>query len=244
MKQTPNSENPLVNIIINIVLPVLVLKYADKLEHQHSALIGLGVALALPIGYGLWDYFSNGKKNFIALLGVINVGFTGGFAVMQLNGFWFAVKEALVPLVIGLSVIVSQALGKPVFGSMLKSTGVLNWDLLETRAQERSNLEKLEKLLRNCNLFFAASFFISSFLNLVLALYIFKPLDHIVSEAERQQLLNHQIGEMTWMGYVVIALPLMIFMGFIFYYFLKGVKNLTGLQLDDLAGESETKVSS
>ncbi len=244
MKKSKKQENPLINIIVNIFLPVMILNNAEKMDHPDSALIGLGLALALPIGYGLWDYMQNSRKNYVALLGIINVGFTGGFALMQLSGDWFAVKEAFFPLILGIGVLGSQYFDKPIFVSMLKNSGAFNWDLLQNKAEERGRANELKRLLRNSNLFFAASFFISSILNLLLALYIFTPISEALPEAEKQQILNEQIGEMTWKGYVVIALPLMVFMLFIFIYFFRGVKAYTGLQLEDLAGESDTKVSS
>lgn len=244
MDKKKQQENPFVNIIVNIVLPVMILKNADKIDHPQSALIALIVGLALPIGYGMWDYIKNNRKNYIALFGVINVGFTGGFALMQLSGDWFAVKEALFPLLIGLVVLGLQYIGKPIFVVMLKSSGAFKWEFIEQKAIENGHKNDLNILLRNSNIFFAASFFISSVLNLILAKYIFIPINQTLSDADKQQILNDQIGEMTWMGFVVIAFPLMIFMGLILWYFLNGVKKYTGLQLEDFAGDSETTVSS
>lgn len=244
MKPNAKKENPLLNIVINIILPVFILNKAEKWDHPQSALIALAAALALPIGYGLWDYFKNDRKNLVAVLGVVNVSFTGGFALLQLDGFWFSIKEAFFPLLLGVGVLGSQYFNKPFFASLLKNSGAFNWPLIESRAEILGKKPELKQLLKSSNLLFAASFFISSLLNLILALSIFKPIEATLSEIQKQQLLNQQIAEMTWKGYVVIALPLMFFMAFIFWFFVRGIKRHTGLQFEDFAGESETKVSS
>lgn len=245
MKTAQNKkENPFLNILINIFLPVAILNQAEKIDHPDSAVYALLLALALPIGYGLWDYVKNHRKNYVALLGVINVAFTGGFAFLRLSGLSFALKEAFFPLILGLGVLASQYFNKPFFVTAMKNSGAFRWALIEQKAQENRSLPQFHILLRNSNLLFASSFFISSLLNFVLALSVFKPLAGTLSEIEKQQVLNQQIAEMTWKGWAIIALPLMVFMALIFWYFIHGVKKITGLQFEDFAGESETKVSS
>lgn len=245
MKQSEKKkENPFLNILINIFLPVALLNQAEKWDHPDSAVYALIAALALPIGYGLWDYLQNHRKNYVALLGVINVAFTGGFAFLRLSGLSFAMKEAFFPLILGLGVLASQYLNKPFFVTAMKNSGAFRWSLIEDKAKQNSAELDLKILLRNCNLLFASSFFISSLLNFVLALSIFTPLAAGLTALEQQQTLNQQIAEMTWKGWAIIALPLMIFMALIFWYFIHGVKKITQLQFEDFAGESDTKVSS
>ena len=59
-KAATAQENPFADIIINVLVPVLVLSYlskeGDELWHV-GPMWAMIVALAIPIGYGLWHYF-------------------------------------------------------------------------------------------------------------------------------------------------------------------------------------------
>ena len=55
-----------------------------------------------------------------------------------------------------------------------------------------------------------------------------------LSEKEKAEILNTQIADMTWMGYVVIALPLMVITTSLFYYCLRSLARITGLSLNEL----------
>ncbi|NJL25002.1 MAG: hypothetical protein HC902_07395 [Calothrix sp. SM1_5_4] len=77
-------------------------------------------------------------------------------------------------------------------------------------------------------------FFISSALNFILAWDIFRDIDATLDPAAKDQILNEQIAQMTWMGFVVIALPLMVFSGTLVYLFLKGVSRMTETPIHSL----------
>ena len=66
---------------------------------------GLLVALVFPIGYGIYDLIQRKKTNFLSILGFISVLCSGGLALAQVGGFWFAVKDALLPTIIGVAVL-------------------------------------------------------------------------------------------------------------------------------------------
>ena len=68
----------------------------------------------------------------------------------------------------------------------------------------------------------------------MIALYVFKNIDPQLSEAIKEQIINKQVADMTWMGYVFIAVPLTIITGFLFWWILKQLKLLTDLTLEEL----------
>jgi hypothetical protein len=230
------KENPLLNIALNILLPVWVLNAGSKYDHPWAAEVALGLGLMFPIIYGLWDYRTNGRRNFVSLLGVFNVLLTGGFALFELTPFWFVVKEAIFPLVLGLGVLSSQWIGKQAFFEMIvRNSGSLDFTKVDTRVNELGIASRMNSLFRKSNMLFASSFFVSALLNLLLATKVFISIPTDLPTAQRKLLLNEQIAQMTWKGWVVIALPLTLFMMVIFWFFFKRLKVLTGLDLDDLA---------
>ncbi|MCJ8275867.1 MAG: hypothetical protein HRT44_10085, partial [Bdellovibrionales bacterium] len=181
-----------------------------------------------------YDLVKEKKINWLSLLGLLNVLLTGGFALMKLEGIWFAVKEASFPALIGIFVFFSSFTRKPLFSFFLNQPGIFSMELIDERLTERQNHQSFKDLIKKCTLFFSGTFFISAILNFVLAVNIFTEIPMSLSEKEKAEILNTQIADMTWMGYVVIALPLMVITTSLFYYCLRSLARITGLSLNEL----------
>lgn len=67
--------------------------------------MALVVALLFPVVYGGMDLIRNKKFNFISALGFISVLLTGGIGLLELDTRWLALKEALIPGLIGIAVL-------------------------------------------------------------------------------------------------------------------------------------------
>ena len=80
----------------------------------------------------------------------------------------------------------------------------------------------------------ALNSFLSAILNFSLALYIFTPLPEVLTEIEKQELLNEQLSKMTLYSLGVILVPSMIFLGTLIFYAFKKINQLTGLTTDEL----------
>ena len=64
---------------------------------------GLLVALAFPVGYGIYDFVVRRGFNFYSALGFVSILLTGGIGLLKLPVEWLAIKEAAVPFVIGVA---------------------------------------------------------------------------------------------------------------------------------------------
>lgn len=232
---SPQKENPLISVLFSVVLPVMVL---NKLSGQ-DAFIALVVALAFPAGYGVYSFVREGKLSFISLLGILNTLFTGGFALMKLEGIWFAVKEAAFPLLLGIFVLFSSYGSSPFLKFVLFDSGALNTSELFARVESLGVLAEFKLLVRRFTVYFSSSFFLSALLNFLLALRIFKPIPGDISESAQTEILNQQIADMTWQGYVVILLPSMVILLTTFYFFFKKLTALTGLTFEQLVNEKK-----
>lgn len=227
-------ENPFLNIIFNIVLPVYVLNKMAKHLGDKGDLWALAIALSLPIGYGIYDYIVRNEKNWMSLLGVVNTLFTGGFALLKLEGHWFSIKEAFFPLLIGVAVLASNWLSRPFMKTLFWTPQILDLEKLQGLVANPSSQRQLNKIFRTATYLFAVSFFISAALNFFIARSIFIPIDPALPEAQASSLLNEQIAQMTWKGYVMIALPMVAFMAGILWHFMWALKKLTGLKTEEL----------
>ena len=227
--KSPHPENPLFSILFNILLPVFILNNLTTKWGDRGPLYALLLALSFPIVYGLMDYLKRKKKNFLSLLGIINTVSTGGLALMQLKGIWFAVKEAIFPLLLGLGVFYTVYTKKPFIKTI--SYNFLNMPLIDQHTQTPNQQNQLYTLFKNSTLIFALSFLISSLLNFLLALWVFQDIDPQLTETEKAAILNSQVSKMTWMGYVVIALPLTVLMFLNIWYIARGLMRITHLPL-------------
>ena len=222
------------NLIIDIVLPVLILNKMSPYLGEHGPVKALLIAISLPLFHGLYDLIKEKKINYISLLGLINVGLTGGFALMKLEGMWFAIKEASFPGLIGIFVFFTSFSRKPIFMYFIEQPALFDTDTIQAKLTELGNELKYEKLIKNCTFYFSGTFFLSALLNFVLAINIFTEIPIDLDDVKRADILNEQIADMTWMGYVVIALPLMIITSVIFFHALTRLAKLTEMPLNDL----------
>jgi len=227
-----NRENPLFNLSFNIVFPIIVLNKGHSILGEHSGVIVLLIALCFPVIYGLFDLIKNKRKNIISIFGVLNVLFTGGFAILKLDGIWFAIKEAAFPLLIGIFVLISAYTKKSFFEYMVRYFP-LQWSNIEKEVKQLSSPKTLKSLFKTSTILFSISFFISAALNFALAFYIFTESGpNNISPSEQEIILNKKIADMTWLGFLVIGLPMTVFSIGIFWWFLKKLEKITQLPLD------------
>lgn len=225
-KKKPGSENVLVNLLFNIVIPALVLSKLSSPDRLGPAL-SLALALAFPIIYGAVDFFQRKKTNAISILGFFSVLLTGGLSLLKVDGFWFAVKEAVVPSVIGCFAVLSLRTKKPLVRTILYNPDVIDIERVDQELSARDNHGKFEKLLVTSTWFLSASFFLSAVLNFGLALVLLK------SPAGTEE-FNIELGKMTALSYPVIVLPCTIVTGIALWKLLAGIKHLTGLTMEDI----------
>ncbi|MEX0799229.1 MAG: VC0807 family protein [Bacteriovoracaceae bacterium] len=233
LQKTDNTK-ALKDLVINIIFPTIVLNNAGKYLGEHGGVKALIVALAIPLGYAAYDLVKNSNKNLIAAIGFVSLLLTGGLGLLQLEGFWFAVKEAGIPLLIGLIVLGSAFSRKPLVKLFIFNKALMQTEKIKEALKANNRELMFEKLLKKTTFLLSLSFFLSSLINYKLAINIFKDIPAHLSEAARSELLNQQIAEMTWQGYVIMLIPSMVSMGLILWYLSKGIEKHTGYSFNDV----------
>lgn len=222
--KNPKQENQFQSLLFNIVIPVLILNKGSNYLGTTYALL---IALAFPITYGLYDWYQRRKTNVISILGLLNVGLTGGLALSGLTGIWFAVKEAAFPALIGLFVLGSAFTKKPFISSVFLNEQFVRVQIIEAKVSEFGKQLEMEKLLKLSTILLSLSFALSAYLNFALAQYVFKPIDQASPQAA--EILNQQIAQMTSWSFVVIMIPTITFLSAVYWYFMTRLSKITGL---------------
>lgn len=227
------NENALANLLFNIAVPAVVLMKLSKEEYLGPTW-GLVVALAFPAGYFIYDLIKNKSRNFISILGFVSILLTGGIGLLELSPDIYAIKEALIPFIIGVVVLVTVKTKYAFFNKLLYRPEVFEVDMINTLLTERNNIPQFQKTMYFANFFLSGSFFLSSILNYVLATIIVKSPAGSVA-------FNDEVGRMTMLSYPVIVVPSMIIMGLVFYFFIRDIKKLTGLTFEQMIAVKDKK---
>ncbi|MDT8427470.1 MAG: VC0807 family protein [Pseudomonadales bacterium] len=213
------------NLAFNIIIPVLILSRLSG-EDNLGPSLSIVIALAFPIGYGLWDLRQSGKINAFSVLGVISVFLTGGISLLQLDPQYIAIKEAAIPGLIGIAVLVTQKTRFPLVKTLILNAQLVRVDELYAALKQHDNVLRFEKRLGQASLIVASSFFFSSFLNFVLARVI------LVSAPGTTE-FSEELGKMTALSYPVIAIPSMIILLLAIWFVFSQIRKLTGESLEN-----------
>jgi len=227
-------ENPLLNIGFNILVPILILNkgkewFGGLLEphFENLAIPVLLVAVSFPVGYFIYDYVKRKKYNIFSILGLISVLLTGGIGIFELSPEWFAVKEAAIPAILGLAVVVSLKTPYPLIRTLLYNPEIMNVDRVRAALAKNESEAAFEKLLQKCTYLLAASFLLSALLNYVLARWI-------VTSPSGTDAFNREVGKMMTWSWPVIVIPSMVIMMITLWLLVGGIHKMTGLKLEQV----------
>ena len=226
VEKKPGAGGMFVDIIACVIIPTLILKKlsGDDMLGPSNALI---LALTLPFLIGLFGFIKERKISFIPALGFISILLTGGIGLLQLPKEYIAYKEALVPGLIALAAIVSIYTKHPFIRVFIYNDALVDTDKVNARLEQAGKTEEFDKMMTNATWIMTSSFILSSILNYALAKWI------VVAESGTAE-FNDQLGTMALWSYPVIALPCSVFTIYALYYVMKNIKQLTGMELEDV----------
>lgn len=201
-------------------------------ENDLGASGALIAALSFPLAWGLFELIKYRKFNFIALLGLVSVLLTGGIGLFELDTKWLAIKEAAIPSVIGIAVLISTFTPYPLVRALLLNPEVMDVEKIKQKLEEHNSTEIFEKRLVKATYLIAGSFAFSATMNYILAKWL------VISPAGTPE-FNEELGQLTLYSYPMIALPSMVIMIGIFYYLWRTIHDLTGLKLEEVIASNK-----
>ncbi|MFO6423332.1 VC0807 family protein [Motilimonas sp. KMU-193] len=221
-----HKPRPMIDLLVSIIIPSFILMKMSG-DEKLGATGGLIVALAFPLGWGLFELIKYRKFNFIALLGLASVALTGGIGLFELDTKWLAIKEAAIPAVIGTAVLISAFTPYPLVRALLFNPDVMDVEKIKQKLEEHHSTAAFEKRLLKATYLVSASFAFSAVMNYVLAKWL-------VTSPAGTPAFNEELGQLTLYSYPMIALPSMLMMLGIFYYLWRTIRDLTGLTLEEV----------
>lgn len=228
---TRKQSNPFMDLIFSIAIPsFILLKFSG--EDDLGATQALLVALAFPIGWGIFSFFQTKSVKFIALLGLVSVALTGGIGLFKLDPFWLAVKEASIPALIGVAVLISTQTRYPLIKWLIYNPSIMNVEKIKERLAHFGKQKLFDDSLLKATYWLALTFVFSAVMNYVLARWI-------VNSPAGSEAFNAELAKMTLLSYPVIAIPSMIAMVFIIYYLWKSIHSMTGLEFEEILVNQE-----
>ncbi len=227
------QENIWANLLLNIIIPTVILTKGSS-EQYLGPTLGIIVALSFPIGYGIYDFIQTRKPNIFSILGVISVVLTGGMSLLKLPPEYIAIKEAAIPGIIGLVCLGSTFTKFPLVRTFLYNERIMQVAKVQDALEQSGNVNAFERTLLYASYMLAASFFLSSALNYILAKVV------LVSPPGTEA-YNAELGKMTVLSFPVITIPSMLVLIGAAMYLFRSITNLTHLTWDDILIHPEPK---
>ncbi|MSU46711.1 MAG: MFS transporter [Lacunisphaera sp.] len=229
----PKPENLLLNLVCSVALPTAIMTWGSG-ERGLGPKWGLLVALLFPLGYGLHDFIQRRRFNFISAIGFVSVLITGGFGLMKLDGFWFAVKDGALPLLIGLAVLASMRAKEPLVRELLYNPQVIDVDRVDAALTARGNQQGFARLLQSASYVIASAMLISAVLNYSFA-------RAIITSPAGTEAFNQELAKMHWVSLAGLSIPTMALMMYALWRLFKGIGQLTGLSVDEILKQPPVK---
>ena len=226
----PKQEDPLLNLLLNVLAPVTVLSMCSKDDTWY----GLGpkwalvVSVLLPLSYFIYDYVKRRKINMLSIIGIVSVLLTGGLGLLNLSAVAFAWKEASVPLVLGGVILFAGQGKKSLVRQILLNPDLVNVKKLDRALEAHRSGAAFDRLLKTSTWLLACSMLVSAVLNYFSAIYF------LGDTTPGSSAYTEAIGKQHGWGSLIVLVPSMAVMVYAMTRLFKGVKTLTGLTLDDI----------
>ncbi len=240
------TQRSLLNIVMSVLAPVLILsKCSEKGDSfwQMGTTPALIIALALPIGYGIYNFIDTRKYDALNILGLVGVLFTAIVTIYATTGegeqirpntpWWFAAKEAFIPLLMAAAIMMTAKSKGALLRVFLYSDAIFDVVRIEKKCDELKRKDEYEKCLWNASLMTSGSLIFSSLANFALALYFLLPVLALPA-AEQALAYNYAIKDLTWAGFIVISFPLLVTLFGVLMYLIKTLQGITGLNRDEV----------
>lgn len=232
----------LLNVALSVLAPVLILEHCsadgEKLWHMGTTW-SMVLALALPLGCGLWMFAEQRRVDPVTLLGLFGTILTGivtiyantgdGAALRPDTPWWYAAKEALIAGLLGAAVLVTAHRQDSLLRVFVYSDSFFDITRIEQQVRAARQESAYASVLSRAAMLTALSLLLSAAANFLLSLYFLLPVLELPA-AQQGLAYNEAVGSMMWWSYLVIGVPLLATLCGVIRYLTTALVKLTGLE--------------
>ncbi|MCA9834353.1 MAG: hypothetical protein KC435_10420 [Thermomicrobiales bacterium] len=223
----------MISILINVVIPTIIMtRFAD--DDKLGAINALLLALAFPFIYGIYEMVRNHKIGWVPVLGLVSIAISGGIGLLELPARWIAVKEAMIPAILALAILVSGWIGKPLARLFLDA--IIDKEKIYPILEAQGKMDDYDRRTSVATWMLAGTFILSAVLNFILARIV------VTADGGTQQ-YTEQIGRMTALSFPVITIPVFIALTASILYIMSTLSKLTGLEMDEVLKDQRKQKS-
>ena len=153
--------------------------------------------------------------------------------ITSANVMMFAIKESAVPAILGIITIITLKTKKPLVRLFLYNPEIIKVSLVDQKLMELDTKDNFDRLLVKCTWLIGLSFAVSAVLNFILSRMI------VTTEPSINKIaFNDEVGQMMGWSLPVISIPCMLVSGYAFWLLFKGIKEFTGLSMEEVMAQS------
>lgn len=231
--------NPIVSFLLNFILPIFFLTkyelfcstlningiiFPFKLgtAHNQVAANALVTSLTLPILYFIYSCVKFKKPSVVSVIGIIGVFITGAVGLFELSSQLLAIKEAMIPLLLGFLILFSLHMKPPLIIRMVCNDQIMDLQRVSEALHERGNTIRFKRMFHTTTWLFFLDFLVSAVTHYILAVAVL--VDPMPT--------NAQIAELMYLKYPYSVLPFGICIILTIVYLFHRMTFLTGMPLD------------
>jgi hypothetical protein len=231
----------LLNVFLSVLAPVLVLDHCSATGDavwQLGTTWAMVVALALPIGCGVFSFVTERRVELLTVFGLLGTILTAvvtvyantgeGMAIRPDTPWWYGAKEALIALLLAGAMLVNSCKEGSMLRAFVYSDSIYDVKSIEQAVEERGQRAAYDATLRRAAYMTAGSLFFSAVANFALALYFLLPVPDAPA-AQQAELYNYAVSKMTWMGLLIIGVPLLATLVMVMRYLTRRLAEISGL---------------
>ena len=148
--------------------------------------------------------------------------------MLQLNVRWLAAKEAAIPTIIALAIILLAKTKYSLVQTALQQ--IVDTDQIQAKLNSVKAKEGYQKIMARVTHLMAASFLLSAILNFILATVL-------VTSPSGTEEFNRELARLTLVSYPVIVFPSMVVLVGAMVYFINQTSKQTGLTVEEILGK-------
>ena len=210
-----------INLLVNIIIPVLILSYFSSPDRLWP-IVAFVVALLFPLTFGVYELRKERKRNLFSIIWLVNVLVTGWIGLFQGDVARVVVKETAVPLIFWIVVVGSLRTKTPLITMFLQAA--LDIEKLKEALVDHHSKTKFDRQMRQATRWLWASFFLSALLNFIVAATVLKHQPWTVE-------FNQEFARMTALSFPVIAIPMTLMLTAVLVYIFYTIQRDTKLDV-------------